>query len=246
VPTASDEIAFAPKEMARLGVDLGDTLTGPDGRPLHVVGELFTPEVSHTSYDEGGRVTPERLAAFVATGAPVKFDALTLRWAPGVDPVAAAAEAWRGIGNEPGGLVDNQRNLRSTRALPALFAGLVAVLAVAATAYAVYATTRRRRREVAVLQVLGLTRRQARATVAWHVGVAAGIALVVGVPLGFAIGRTLWQSVAEAVPLRYVTPGAWPLVAAAGAALLAVVAAVVAHPMRASGRAEPATLLRAE
>lgn len=246
LPAASDEIAFAPTEMARLGLDLGDIVAAPDGSRLHVVGELFTPEVSHTSYDEGARVTPERLDSLVATGAPVKFDALALRWAPGVDREAAAEDAWQGIGHSGAGIVENQRNLFPTRPLPRLFAALVAALSVAATAYAVYATARRRRREVAVLQVLGLTRRQARATVAWHVAVAAAIALLVGIPLGFAIGRTLWQSVADAVPLRYVTPGAWPLVAAAGAVLFALVAALVAHPTRTSGRAEPATLLRAE
>jgi hypothetical protein len=246
VPTADDEIAFAPKEMARLGLDIGDTVTGPDGDALRVVGEVFTPEVSHTSYDEGARVTPARLGALVATGAPVKFDALALRWAPGVDRVAAAEDAWQGIGHDRGGLVDNQRNLSSTRSLPLLFAALVAVLSVAATAYAVHATARRRRREVAVLQVLGLTRRQARATVAWHVAVAAAIALAVGIPLGFAIGRTLWESVADAVPLRYVTPGAWLLVTAAAAVLLAFVALAVARPVDRSGHDEPATLLRAE
>jgi FtsX-like permease family/MacB-like periplasmic core domain len=246
VPAATEEIAFAPKEMARLGLDLGDTLSGPDGIQMRVVGEVFTPEVSHTSYDEGARVTPARLAALVATGAPVKFDALALRWAPGVDPESVADDAWRGIGHDRGGLVDNQRNLSSTRPLPRLFAGLVAVLSVAATAYAVHATARRRRREVAVLQVLGLTRRQARATVAWHVAVAAAIALIVGIPLGFAIGRTLWESVADAVPLRYVTPGAWALVAAAAAVLLTAIAIVVVRPIERAGRDEPATLLRAE
>jgi hypothetical protein len=245
VPAGTDEIAFAPTEMARLGLDVGDTVTAPDGTSLHVVGELFTPQLSHTSYDEGARVTTERLAAFVADGAHVKFDGLAVRLAPGIDP-AKGGDIWHGIGSAPGGPVDSQRNLAPTRPLPRLFAALVAALSVAATAYTVYATGRRRRREVAVLQVLGLTRRQARATVAWHVTVATAIALLVGIPLGFAIGRTLWQSVADAVPVRYVTPGAWPLVATAGAVLLAAVAAVVARPMQASGRDEPATLLRAE
>jgi hypothetical protein len=245
VPTATGEIAFAPKELTRLGVDVGDTVRGPGETTLRVVGELFTPETSHTSYDEGARVSPDQLAALVATGPPVKFDALALRWARHLEP-DEIAEVWRGIDNGGGGPVENQRNLQPTHQLPRLFAALVAVLSVAATVYGVHGTARRRRREVAVLQVLGLTRRQARLTVWWHVAVAAVIALAIGVPLGFAIGRTLWQTLADAIPIRYVTPGAWLLVAVVAAGVIALVAVLAARPVRLTARDEPATLLRAE
>jgi FtsX-like permease family len=245
VPTARGEIGLAPKELAHLGIHVGDTVRGPDGSSLRVVGELFTPETGHTGYSEGARVTPGQLDALVASGAPVKFDALALRWSRHLEP-DEVAEVWRGIDNGPRGPVDNQRNLESTHQLPRLFAALVAVLSVAAAAYGVHGTARRRRREVAVLQVLGLTRRQARLTVWWHVAVAALVALAIGVPLGFAIGRTLWQSVADALPIRYATPTAWLLVTSAAAGLLALVALVASRPVHRTARDEPATLLRAE
>ena len=43
--------------MRRLGLEVGDNVE-LDGRTMHVVGEVFTPEVGHTGYDEGGRVSP--------------------------------------------------------------------------------------------------------------------------------------------------------------------------------------------
>ncbi len=245
VPTGRGEIAFAPKELARLGLDVGDSVRGPDGITLQIVGELFTPETSHTSYTDGARVSPVELAALVASGAPVKFDALALRWSRHLGP-DEVHDAWHGISNAGAGPVENQRNLAPTHQLPRIFAALVAVLSVAAAAYGVYGTARRRRHEVAVLQVLGLTRRQARQTVWWHVAVAAVVALAIGIPLGFAIGRTLWQAVADDIPIRYETPGAWLLVIAAAGGVLAMVVALAARPVTLTARDEPASLLRAE
>jgi hypothetical protein len=244
VPTAPGEIAFAPKELERLGLDVGDSVRAPNGA-LRIVGELFTPETSHTSYTDGARVSAAELAALVASGSPVKFDALALRWSRRLEP-AEVADAWHGIDNAGSGPVENQRNLAPTRQLPRLFAVLVAVLSVSAAAHGVYGTARRRRREVAVLQVLGLTRRQARRTVWWHVAVAALLAVAIGIPLGFAVGRTLWQAVADDIPIRYETPGAWLLVIAAAAGVLALVAALAARPVTRTARDEPASLLRAE
>jgi predicted lysophospholipase L1 biosynthesis ABC-type transport system permease subunit len=245
-PAADDEITFAPTEMRRLGLSIGDTVDVA-GRPMRVVGELFTPQVGHTNYDEGARVTPDALAALVADGDPVKFDSLALRLAPGVPRDDDTIEAvWQGAEHDRGGRVQPQADLAPTRLLPFLLGAFAALLTVGAAAYSIATTARRRRREVAVLQVLGLTRRQGRATVAWHAAAAAAIALVLGLPLGFAIGRTLWQALADGLPLRYVRPDATlaALAVAAGVVLVAVVAA--ARPARSTGLQEPATLLRAE
>jgi ABC-type lipoprotein release transport system permease subunit len=244
VPTAPDEISFAPTEMHRLGLDVGDTVELA-GRTMHVVGEVFTPQAGHTNYDEGGRVTPATLDALVRAGDPVKFDSIVLDAAPDV-PAAQYGDLWHGVEGDIGGRVDAQRNLSPTRLLPRLLAGFVVILTIGATGYAIASTARRRRREVAVLQVLGLTRRQARATVGWHAAIATLVAIVIGVPLGFAIGRTLWQTLAEDLPIRYVRPDVTVALLAVGGGVVIVAALLALRPARATAREEPATLLRAE
>ena len=110
IPAAADEISFAPTEMARLGLDVGDTVE-LGGRTMHVVGEVFTPQAGHTSYDEGARVVPATLDALVAARRPgeVRLDgAATPRPA---SPRRACAELWHGIEGDIGGRVDAQRNL---------------------------------------------------------------------------------------------------------------------------------------
>ena len=69
---------------------------------------------------------------------------------------------------------------------------------------------------------------------------------MIGVPLGFAIGRTLWQALADGVPLRYVRPEVgWGLVVVA-VGMLAAAALLAVRPAMRTGRDEPASLLRAE
>ena len=244
IPTAPDEISFAPTEMHRLGLDVGDSVE-VNGHTMHVVGEVFTPQAGHTNYDEGARVVPATLDALVGAGDPVKFDSIALDAAPDV-PAEQYGELWHGVEGDIGGRVDAQRNLSPTRLLPRLLAGFVVILTIGATGYAIASTARRRRREVAVLQVLGLTRRQARATVGWHAAIATLVALVIGVPLGFAIGRTLWQALAEDLPIRYVRPDATLALLAVGGGVVIAAALVALRPARTTAREEPATLLRAE
>ena len=243
-PSAPDEISFAPTEMRRLGLDIGDTVE-LGGRTMHVVGEVFTPQAGHTNYDDGARVVPATLDALVRGGDPVKFDSLALDAAAGV-PVEQYADLWHGVESDVGGRVEAQANLSPTRLLPRLLAGFVVVLTIGAAGYAIASTARRRHREVAVLQVLGLTRRQARATVIWHTATATLVAVVIGVPLGFAIGRTLWQALAEDLPIRYVRPDVALVLLAVVGGVVIIAALLALRPVRTTARDEPATLLRAE
>ena len=97
-----------------------------------------------------------------------------------------------------------------------------------------------------MLQVLGLTRGQARLTVVWHATLAAVVGLAVGIPVGYALGRTLWEAVAGSLPAFYRTPHAWVLVAMAVPAALVAVYVAAAWPARRTARLEPAIVLRAE
>jgi predicted lysophospholipase L1 biosynthesis ABC-type transport system permease subunit len=70
---------------------------------------------------------------------------------------------------------------------------------------------RRRRRELALLKTLGMTRRQVRAIVAWQTTVTLVIAAGAGLPLGLALGRWAWQAFAGSLGVAPVTavPARW-------------------------------------
>ena len=78
------------------------------------------------------------------------------------------------------------------------------------------------------------------------VAAVAGTSIRVGIPIGFALGRTLWEAVAGSLPAAYRTPHQWLLVAAAVPAALVSAALVAAWPIHRTARHEPASVLRAE
>jgi hypothetical protein len=137
-------------------------------------------------------------------------------------------------------------NYRSMGTMPVILAGGVATGAVAGLGLALVASVRRRRRDLALLKTLGFTRRQLATTVAWQSTVVAIVGLVIGVPLGIAVGRWLWIVFARelsAVP-DPVIPAASVLLAAVAA--LALANLVAALPGRSAARTPAALLLRAE
>jgi predicted lysophospholipase L1 biosynthesis ABC-type transport system permease subunit len=93
---------------------------------------------------------------------------------------------------------------------------------------------------------LGFLRRQVLSTVLWQTTTVALIGLVVGIPLGVAVGRVVWRAFAGylgVVPVPVVKLweiGAIALSTLVAANLLAVGPAIVA------ARSRPARLLRAE
>ena len=54
----------------------------------------------------------------------------------------------------------------------------------------------RRRRDLAVLKTMGFVRRQVTITVAWQATAMVAIALLVGMPIGVALGRWAWTLLA--------------------------------------------------
>jgi ABC-type antimicrobial peptide transport system permease subunit len=143
---------------------------------------------------------------------------------------------------KPSDLADLER----ISSLPFVVAGLLGMLAVATLASTVATSVRRRRRDLAVLKVLGFVRSQVRAAVAWQSSTLALVAAVLGVPLGIAAGRLAWDVFADrlGVPPRAVTP---VLAVVLLVPLLLVLANVVAAvPGRMAARMRPAGALRTE
>jgi ABC-type lipoprotein release transport system permease subunit len=113
-------------------------------------------------------------------------------------------------------------------------------------AHLLVTSVRRRRRDLAVLKTLGFARRQVSATVIWQATTLAGLAVLVGLPLGVAAGRWAWMPVADrlgVVPVSVV-----PALVLTVVALTTVLAAnlVAAVPAWMAARTRLAIVLRAE
>ena len=121
--------------------------------------------------------------------------------------------------------------------LPLALGAFFALLASATVAHALVTTVRRRRHDLAVLRAIGFTRRQTRGAIAWQSTLLAVAGLVVGVPVGIAVGRIAWRWLADDFPIVYVPPlrrcsrcWSWPRIAIAIANALAAGPAHAASP----------------
>ena len=138
------------------------------------------------------------------------------------------------------------QTLSGLTVLPVALAVTVCLLGIAAAANGSISSVRRRRRELAMLKVLGMHRGQVRQVVRWQALAWAAVALVVGVPVGVLLGAAGWREVVRSLGLS------GPLVVRP-AALALVVLAVPACSSRSPGgprtappETSPAVTLRSE
>ena len=96
-------------------------------------------------------------------------------------------------------------NYASIDGTPAALAALLAAVGAAVLGQFIVVSGRRRRRDFAILKTLGMIWRQVRAITAWQVSTLTGLALLVGLPLGVAVGRWSWALFAAAWGFRM-----WP------------------------------------
>jgi len=137
-------------------------------------------------------------------------------------------------------------NYRSIGATPGILAGTLGAGAVVALALTLATAVRRRRRDLALLKTLGFTQGQLAGAIAWQASVIGVIGIVVGIPVGIAMGRWLWSLFAQliyAVPRPTVPVTAVVLV---GVGALVVANLVAALPGRSAARTSTAVLLHTE
>jgi hypothetical protein len=171
-----------------------------------------------------------------------------LRFAPGAAGRAALSQLAREYGSNvsypvtPANLV----NFGEAVNFPLILGLVLIVFGVATLVHALVVKVTRRRRETGLLKTLGFVRRQVAFAVSWQTTTVALFGIVVGVPVGIALGRAIWLAFARnlgVLPVTVVT--GWALVAVAGGAL--VVANVLAiAPAVVASRSRPAPLLRSE
>jgi ABC-type lipoprotein release transport system permease subunit len=129
---------------------------------------------------------------------------------------------------------------------PLVLVALLGVLAIGSTIHLLVTGVRSRRRDVALLKTIGLSRRQALSAVLVQASALILLALAFAVPLGALSGRWLWVEtarwlgIADDLPLPLLPIAAITLLALAGAATLATGPGVLA------ARVQIATALRSE
>jgi ABC-type antimicrobial peptide transport system permease subunit len=101
----------------------------------------------------------------------------------------------------------------------------------------------RRRREIGLLEALGFVKTQVGAAVCWQATTVAIVGIVVGIPLGVAVGQVVWRAFATnlgAVPVSLVPVG---VIAALGVGVLVVANVLAAGPALAAAKSKTAAQL---
>ena len=216
--------------------------TGRYRRALTIVGTVTLPsmglsQADHVSLGRGAmlpestllateglspQLTTEEEQSGATVSDPAFPSAVAIDLASGPDAAHLAARiAAAGPGDTPGGTYAQPR-VRGAAIVyaaqmgsqPLALALALALAAVLSLAIALLASVRERRRQLALLKALGLTRRQVREAIAWQATIILLVAVIVGVPLGIAAGRWAWTSFAASL-------GVVPVTVVPGQALLA-------------------------
>jgi hypothetical protein len=253
---ASDgEVVLAPSSATSVRARLGHVVrfTGDAGPvDLTVVGIGFVPTSPHNDYNTGGWLTPGGYRHLFGTGLKFHFALVALR--PGAVPATASPRMTAlAAGAGAKGLTLEQPEepsvigqLREVQVLPVALGVFLLLLALGAVGHALATAVRRRRVDVAVLRALGMTRGQARGVVVTQASLLAAVGLLFGVPLGVALGRTVWRAVADYTPLQYAPPLALLALLLVAPCALLVANLLAAWPGRQAARLRIGHVLRAE
>lgn len=250
VPQAGDEITVGSEVAENLGVGVGGnvavTLSDGSRADYEVVGIAAFSNLIGT-YNEMAAVLGDSADRFLVRDA-APFYGIAVGFADGVDAEAARAELLASsdiaLAEAPGEAPRAVRNLAEISVFPQALAITIAVLAVGFLIHALASAARRRSGELAVLKALGFSRGQLREVTLVQATAIVGVSLVVGVPIGVALGRVTWSSTAENLGLvtefRLPTLALlWPLAAIAVANLVGMVVS------RLTANVSPAAELRA-
>ena len=273
-PVRADEIALGAGTMRAHGWHLGQLIPvtavpepidrARSPRQMRIVGEVVLPAFSEggfaaTNLGQGAEIDPGLLSAPTppfCTGKQTCYAFVLIRYRPGAD-LAAAAKRLQTVltahGCSPGcaTITADQRpaeiqDYASVQGTPFALSALLAVLAVAALAHVLLTSVRRRRRDLAVLKILGLRRAQLLQVVSWQAAAMAAASLLIGVPAGLLAGRSAWVLFARSAGVS--TTASVPGVAVLIAIPVTLAAAVViaARPGWEAARIRPAVILRRE
>jgi putative ABC transport system permease protein len=248
LPAGPDEVALGRLTADRLGVGVGDELTldGDDApATFQVVGLAVLPTLGvNAGVGEGALLTFDGLHQ-VAPEVTRSVAAIVLR--PGAPPdvgqrLGELTLTPPGVGMVPASI----RNVARVDLVPVLLAGLLALLAAVLLAHALVQSVRARRHDHAVLRALGADRRCISRAVHYQASALVALPLVIGIPLGLALGRLVYAAFVDRIGAVPVPTTPLLLVLAVTGGFLLVANAVGALPARWARQATAASLLRTE
>jgi len=266
-PSGPDEIVLGAKTLHESGAHIGSTVrvevTDGAGRSrtgtFRVVGTaVLPPDFNNQGLGTGAIVSMSALTGDACGGGTdvrcvvsevvARNGSFLVRVAPGMqgeDTLTALGREYPSSVNLPQPPVDLV-NFGEAVNFPLIFGLIVVLFGVGTLLHLLLSSVRLRRQETGLLRTLGLVRHQVAASVAWQTSTVAVIGIALGVPLGIAGGRVVWDAFADnlGVAADTVVTGWVVLAIAAGSLVVANVLAVV--PALVAARARPASLLRSE
>lgn len=258
-PSGWGEVALGQRSLDEVGARIGDVvdvqLPGEEPSTMTVVGTTVLPGLGPIDNDrptlgDGALVV---LPPDEAEGEEMGWSLLLAELEPDADATAVTADLVAGA-DEQTGETDVFELFRpadiaafaDVGAVPPVLTGLFGLVALASLVHVLLVTGRSWRRDRAVLAALGATPGQLRRAVRWQAVAMVGISLLVALPLGTALGRRAWRSLAQETGIapEPIVPVA--AVAAALGVLLVVALLATALPERRAALRRPADHLRAE
>jgi hypothetical protein len=259
VPEGPDEVLLGDRTLEALGADIGQQVDVrlPDGaaRSLRIAGTALFPGIGQLDNDrptlgDGALVVlPDSMIEEIGMG----WSALFADLEPGVDRddvvadlVVAADEL---VGETD--VIDVARPadidaLARLGFVPSMLLGLFTLVAAASLVHVLLVAARSRRRERAVLAVLGASPAQLRSVARWHAAVVVALAAAVSVPLGTALGRWAWRTLASEIGVVPDPVLPLPVIAGVLTGLLLIAGVAVVVPERRYATGHPADHLRSE
>jgi len=268
LPVRPDEIALGSSTMHVIGAGAGDVVPvrfrAPGGHartvPFRVVGTVALPTgvgdgevglgtgavLTLRGYEHAvcphGTVNEKCDGSILGNSAVL---ASATQGGPGhvaIERVISADRNYDGTPITPTALV----NFGEAVDFPLILGIILAIFGAATLTHLLIVSVGRRRREMGLLKALGFVSRQVGATVYWQATTVTLGGLVVGVPIGIALGRVIWKAFAlnvGVVPEPVVDPS---VIVGLGAAVLVGALVLAIGPAVAAARARPARLLRVE
>ena len=242
LPRADGEVDLGATTMRQLGVHIGSLVrvtisNSPASRsssfrvvgssafpPDFGVGGLGTGAVFTINGLLGGRCPPgpaQRACDIQAVD--TGQGAFLVRAVPGAAGTTALARLARAYPSEvtypapPTNLV----NFGEAVNFPLLFGLMLIIFGSATLVHVLVVSVVRRRREVGLLRAIGFVRQQVALSVAWQTTTVAVVGIVIGIPLGVVVGRSVWRLFADnlgVLPVPVVI--AWVIAAVAGGTVL--------------------------
>jgi ABC-type antimicrobial peptide transport system permease subunit len=255
-------LALGGKTMRQVGARIGDTVqvrVGDTVVPLKVVGQaVFSTGGFGPGLAEGAGMTFTQFQTFFPQDARTQFFSNLAPGAVGADVSARLNPLFAPLGAPVASVEDAKAagfypqndvviaSFGSAQRIPLALSGLLALAAVGTLVHVLVTSIRRRRRDLAVLKTLGFVRRQVSVTVAWQATTLTGISLLIGLPLGVAVGRWAWTLFANTIGVVPVPVVDLPPLFLAIPVTLLLANLIALVPGRLAAATRPAAVLRSE